>query len=497
MAFLGSLDIANRALDFLGAAYILSVTEDSKNNTVMSNLYDKCRRIELRSSIWRCATRVAVLRPIQTYTAASATAAATLPTMLLAPAAYSASTTYLVGALVTDANGVMWMSTLSDNLGNTPGGNNSAWESYFGPLTVQPWSVMPNSSTTFTPLAYYAGEMVYLQTGVGSYTVYQSLVNNNTAPPGLATAWNASTVYGIDQVVTNGGTLWRSIIPSNIGNTPAAPPAVWNSTTTYASTNTVTGSDNYVYVSQVNGNTGNNPVTDNGSNWLPQTATAPAVWSTSTGYVQGQLVTGSDSNVYIAWLPSTGTNPVGDTTGTWLLSFNKVAAAWSASFNPGTSSTSWRVINANLTSINIIWPAGVGPSQEELTKNIYRLPAGWLREAPQDPKAGNNTFLGAPGGLMADDWVYTGDFIITTDNAPIPYRFVADIQKVSVFDDLFCDALAARMALDGCETITQSSAKVVDLERRYKEFVTRAKLVNGIDIGPIEPPEDEYLTVRQ
>jgi hypothetical protein len=147
--------------------------------------------------------------------------------------------------------------------------------------------------------------------------------------------------------------------------------------------------------------------------------------------------------------------------------------------------------------MNFTYPIGAGPIQESLSRNVYRLPAGWLREAPQDPKAGNNTFLGAPGGLMQNDWMYEGNFIVTSEGYPITYRFIADIVKVSAMDDLFCDGLSLRMALDACETITQSDAKLAAIAQKYKEFMGKAKLVNGIDIGPIEPPEDEWLTVRQ
>jgi len=98
---------------------------------------------------------------------------------------------------------------------------------------------------------------------------------------------------------------------------------------------------------------------------------------------------------------------------------------------------------------------------------------------------------------MLNDWNYEGNFIVTSDSSPIVYRFIADIVKVSVMDDLFCDGLSLRMALDGCETITQSEAKLASVAQKYKEFMTKAKTINGIDIGAVEPPEDEYLTVRQ
>lgn len=477
MAFRGSLDIANRALGHLGCNLILSPTEDSKNNLVMAQLYDQLRRIELRSSIWRYATRKVALRPLDTNH------------MLLVPGAWSSTQLYLNGSVVADDNGGYWISTLSDNTGNVPGGDNEAWESYFGPLIAMPWQ---NTTT------YYSGELVYVQTGNWKWTIYQSMKTGNSDVPSVASAWNATTVYGVDQVVLFSGNLWRSLLSLNVGNSPADAPAPWSSIATYSSGQTATGSDNIIYTSQSNGNTGNDPTTDGGSNWLPSSGTAPAAWNAGTGYVQGQYVTGSDNNVYIAWLPSTNTNPVGDVTGTWVLSLNRLVAAWSRSVNPGASSTSWRVLpNVGLQNINHLYPIGSGPSTEPQSRNVYRLPAGWLREAPQDPKAGNNSFLGGPAGTMLNDWNYEGNYIVTGDFSPIIYRFIADIVKVSEMDELFCDGLAYRMAIDACEELTQSGEKQAVVAQKYEKFMSKAKLINGIDIGPVEPPEDEWITVRQ
>ena len=141
MPFTDSLDIANRALQLLGVNSILSITEDSTNNSEASNAYDKLRRPELRRNVWRFAIRTAVLRALDTTT------------MLLVPALYDATKTYLPGEIVRDSNGLMWICQSADNKGNTPGGNNEAWDMYFGPMTADLWD-----STT----SYFAGELAYV-----------------------------------------------------------------------------------------------------------------------------------------------------------------------------------------------------------------------------------------------------------------------------------------------------------------------------------------------
>ena len=82
MSFLTPIDIANRALQHVGASRIdptLGFTEISKNAQEISFCYDKLRRAELRRNVWRFAIRSAVLRPIDTTT------------LMLVPALCSAS----------------------------------------------------------------------------------------------------------------------------------------------------------------------------------------------------------------------------------------------------------------------------------------------------------------------------------------------------------------------------------------------------------------------
>src|SRR5678815_3993516 len=119
MPFLDSLDIANRALQHCGAPQIATVGEISKSNREVSFAYDKVRRAELRRNTWRFATRRTVLRAIDT------------DTMILVPAAYDATVTYLPGAIVADTNGLLWLSNTQDNRNNTSGAT-AAWDMYFG-----------------------------------------------------------------------------------------------------------------------------------------------------------------------------------------------------------------------------------------------------------------------------------------------------------------------------------------------------------------------------
>lgn len=482
MAFLDSLDIANRALFHLGATRISGPTENSKNNTTMAFLYDKLRRAELRRNVWRFATRRAVMR------------AMTTTTMNVVPAQWSITQTYLPGALVSDANGNVWISQIADNLGNLPG-QSLGWDEFFGTLVADIYAQVSNytawsSGTTYAtgaqvsyngaayqslqsantnnipsaasspwwfpisvagPSGYYAGEIVYMPIAgannnavPGGFVAFLSLVNGNTTVPSVPAAWTATSQYAQDAVVSYGGSQWRSLIPLNQNNTPATAPAAWVAATSYVIGNTVTGPDGFVYSSLVNSNLGNNPETDSGTHWSP------------TGAV----------------------------------------AAWDQSIPLFPSDTSWLPLYASLQPMTFIYPVGSGPSSATQTRNVFPLPNGFLREAPQDPKRGSVSFLGAPSGLPYEDWEFENEFLVSRDPGPLVFRFVADTINVQNFDDMFCEGLAARLGLEACEDINQSDAKKAVCAQEYSKFMGEARIVNAIETGATEPPEDDWITCR-
>lgn len=425
MPFLDEMDIGNLALQLCGAPQILDPTEDSKSNVEVSFAYDKARRTELSRNNWRFATRNVVLRPLDAYT------------RLLVPTAYSATTTYLAGAIVKDTNGLLWLSMQQNNLNNSPGGNNEVWEPYFGSLTIEPWD-------TTGETAYSTGELVYMAgTLNGSYVIYQSRSMNNEDTPNVATAWDATVEYNGNSVVSYSGVQWSSLIELNLSITPAVGPLAWSASTAYTIGQTVTGTDNFIY-SAVGSTTGSNPVGDAGVHW------------TNTG----------------------------------------VANAWQHSPAIAASSTNWRVIDATMKTLAVSYPVGAGPSSQTETKNVYRLPAGYLKLAPQDPKAGSNSPLGGPSGRPYDDWNFEGQFLVSDDTGPILFRFVADYTKVSGMQDLFCKGLACSIATTVCQPLTQSEAKLGSIASQYAKFMSEARTANFIEIGAIEPPEDDWISCR-
>ena len=60
------------------------------------------------------------------------------------------------------------------------------------------------------------------------------------------------------------------------------------------------------------------------------------------------------------------------------------------------------------------------------------------------------------------------------------------------FDPLFVDVLAARLAVDTAEAITQSNSKKAEAKDAYKEAVRDAGRANGFETQPSYAPDGEW-----
>lgn len=362
-------------------------------------------------------------------------------TMLVAPTPWDVAVTYFPGSIVSH-DGSLWISYIPNNLAIEPG-TNSDWQLYFGPLTADEYD---------EDIAYQTGEIVYSAPGDGTARVYLSLQDGNEDDPSAGTAWSATSTYFKNQVVTHSAVAYMSLIDLNKNNTPSAAPDLWDEAATYSIGDEVGASDGVIYESATNGNINNDPISDDGTNW------------TSTGVL----------------------NP------------------WTTVFTGGTGSIKWLQIGGSefpngvgLSVISTPYPLGSGPSSQEGTRNMFRLPAGYVKLAPQDPKAGAVSYLGAPSGRDYDQWNFEGDWIVSPlDDSILIFRFAANVADVTQMPSMFCEMWAARVALAVVGTLTQSTAKTSTIAQEYVKFGSEARTINAIETGPVEPATDDYIACR-
>lgn len=80
--------------------------------------------------------------------------------------------------------------------------------------------------------------------------------------------------------------------------------------------------------------------------------------------------------------------------------------------------------------------------------------------------------------------------------SPLYIRYISSSVKEAAFDPCFAEALAASLAMEICEELTQSNTKMATAEKMYEDAIEKAKKRNAFEMKPVESPPDRYLTVR-
>lgn len=158
--------------------------------------------------------------------------------------------------------------------------------------------------------------------------------------------------------------------------------------------------------------------------------------------------------------------------------------------------TPWVELSVFYIGVPFYFPQGLTTNTLSAPKNVFPLPVGYLRVMPQDPKSSATPAQLSTAGMQTLDYEFEAGFVYTAQQPPFVFRYVADLQNVLWFDDLFCEALATRIALGLNETITQSPQKAQILNGLYEEAIAKAIRVNAIEAGSTEPDTDKVDSQR-
>jgi len=243
--------------------------------------------------------------------------------------------------------------------------------------------------------------------------------------------------------------------------------------------------------------------------------TFPA-YSAATTYAAGDVV--SYGNLLYTSLSGSNlanTPGVGGFSPTWELYYGPLEAeAYSASatYFPGdmvvSGGTVYRAVNIASFSNQVppnatYWMAPTGVTSSALfmtgpinfdppggstSRSRYRLPANYMRLAPQDPKQPSVSRLGTTAGLNFNDWeIENGYLVSSATTGGLILRFVGDAVVVTAMEDMFCMAVACRMALLMNQQLTARPDLGGELLTQYARFVREAQAISAIEGGTTEP----------
>ena len=87
--------------------------------------------------------------------------------------------------------------------------------------------------------------------------------------------------------------------------------------------------------------------------------------------------------------------------------------------------------------------------------------------------------------------------ILTNDGDSLEVNYIARITDPTQFDPCFIDMLAAKIAEQCCEKITQSNTKKADVRADYAQARIEARRMNAFENISDEMPEDPWLAARR
>lgn len=89
-----------------------------------------------------------------------------------------------------------------------------------------------------------------------------------------------------------------------------------------------------------------------------------------------------------------------------------------------------------------------------------------------------------------------GGRILTDLPAPLKVRYAYDVKDPNLFDANFEELLAAKLAMEACEDLTQSATKFQQVAAEYGDALKVAIRANAIERPPETFAESEWLLVR-
>jgi len=90
-----------------------------------------------------------------------------------------------------------------------------------------------------------------------------------------------------------------------------------------------------------------------------------------------------------------------------------------------------------------------------------------------------------------------GSSSISSTGAQTLYlRYIANVTDPNVFDPMFAEAFALKMAVEMCDELTQSNQKKSVLMGEFRDYLSECKLTDSLETVPDAAPVDRWISAR-
>lgn len=95
------------------------------------------------------------------------------------------------------------------------------------------------------------------------------------------------------------------------------------------------------------------------------------------------------------------------------------------------------------------------------------------------------------------EYAIEGNAILTNLAAPLRLRYIARIEDPTLFDASFVEALACKLAIELCESLTDSGSKRQQSWQEYEIAINAAHRANAIERAPTKIADDTWILTRK
>lgn len=132
--------------------------------------------------------------------------------------------------------------------------------------------------------------------------------------------------------------------------------------------------------------------------------------------------------------------------------------------------------------------------------NAFPLPADFLRLLDIDGAwraVGLVDYSAYDNGIFRIENVGGSKCIVTDLAAPLSIRYTAKVTDPALMDSAFVEAFACRLAMEACETLTQSNAKRQLAMQEYIDSINSAIAANAVENPPSALADDSWIMSRR
>lgn len=97
---------------------------------------------------------------------------------------------------------------------------------------------------------------------------------------------------------------------------------------------------------------------------------------------------------------------------------------------------------------------------------------------------------------LAKPYSIEAGVVLTNFEAPLYIRYQSRVTNTGLFDPLFVELLACKLAMEACETLTQSGTKYDRCAEQYKFALSEAMRADAIELCPDVLPDGSWIESR-